>query len=103
MKLEAHVNMHLQSYVKKTRGIDADLTELDARGDRHRAKIGALNRKQARQGELNSRVEERMARMGAAETRINGVFGLHRRRLEPRFSGILGRVSATGRARRRWP
>ena len=62
-RLEAHTNVHIQSYVKKMREVDADLTELDARGDRHRNKLGAIGRKLSRQEEFNRRVEQRMEEM----------------------------------------
>ena len=56
-RLEAHTNVHIQSYVKKMHGVDADLTELDARGDRHCNELGALGRKLSWQEEFNRRVE----------------------------------------------
>ena len=62
-RLEAHTNVHIQSYVKKMRGVDTDLTELDARGDRHRSELGAIGRKLSRQEEFNRRVEQRMEEM----------------------------------------
>ena len=55
-RLEAHTNVHIQSYVKKMRGVDADLTELDARGDCHRSELGAIGRKLLQQEEFNRRV-----------------------------------------------
>jgi hypothetical protein len=62
-RLEAHTNVHIQSYVKKMRGVDCDLEELDRRGHRHRSELDSLKRKQSMQEDFNRRVEERMQEM----------------------------------------
>ena len=64
-KLEAHTNVHIQSYAKTIQWIDFDLTELNNCGDRHRNKFGVIGRKLSRQEDFNCWVEQRMEEMEA--------------------------------------
>ena len=58
--LEAQLNKHLSMYVKKTRGVDADLTLLGKRADRQCSELNLLSRKEKRQEAFNRHMEERL-------------------------------------------
>ena len=44
-RLEAHTNVHIQSYVKKMRGVNCDLKELNRCGNRHHSELDSFKRK----------------------------------------------------------
>ena len=52
-RLEATVHKYLCLYVKKTTGIDADLTLLGERSNRHRDELNSLKRKRKKQEAFN--------------------------------------------------
>ena len=52
-RLEATVHEHLHLYIKKTTGIDADLTLLGERSNRHRDELNSLKRKRKKQEAFN--------------------------------------------------
>ena len=58
--LEATVHEHLCLYVKKTAGINADLTLLGERSNRHRDKLNSLERKRQKQEAFNCHMEAKM-------------------------------------------
>ena len=58
--LEATVHEHLHSYVKKTTGINADLTLLGERSNHHCDKLNSLKRGRKRQEAFNCCMEAKM-------------------------------------------
>ena len=58
--LEATVHKHLHSYIKKTTGIDADLTLLGERSNCHHDELNSLERKRQKQEVFNRCMEAKM-------------------------------------------
>ena len=95
--LEATVHEHLCSYVKKTTGIDADLTLLGERSNCHCDELNSLERKRKKQEVFNCRMEARMLDLeGMIEGQANHIAELEeevmilRSRKECKCGGVAG-------------
>ena len=103
--LEATVHEHLRSYIKKTTGIDADLTLLGERSNHHRDELNSLKRKKKKQEAFNRHMEAKMLDLeGTIEGQADCIAELEeevtilRSKKECKCGGVAGSMPGSGSA-----
>ena len=103
--LEATVHEHLHSYVKKTTGINADLTLLGERSNHHCDKLNSLERRRKKQEAFNHHMETKMLDLegtieGQADciAELEGEVAILRSRKECKCGGVAGLALGSGSA-----
>ena len=104
-RLEAMVHEHLQSYIKKTIGIDANLTLLGERSNHHCDELNSLERRRKKQEVFNRCMEAKMLDLeGMIEGQADHIAELEdevtilRSRKECKCGGAVGSGSGSGSA-----
>ena len=99
------VHEHLCLYVKKTTGIDADLTLLGERSNCHHDELNSLERRRKKQEVFNCRMEVKILDLeGTIEGQVDCIVELEdevailRSRKECKCGGIAGSTSGSGSA-----
>ena len=103
--LEAIIREHLCSYVKKTTGIDANLTLLGERSNCHCDELNSLERRRKKQEAFNHRMEAKMLDLeGMIEgqtdhiTELEDEVAILRLRKECKCGGVAGSALGSGSA-----
>ena len=104
-RLKAMDHEHLHSYVKKTTGIDANLTLLGERSNCHRDELNSLERRRKKQEAFNYCMEAKMLDLeGTIEGQADHIAELEdevailRSRKECKCRGVAGSASGSGSA-----
>ena len=103
--LETTVHEHLYSYVKKTTGIDADLTLLGERSNHHCDEFNSLERRRKKQEAFNCCMEAKMLDLeGMIEGQADRIAELEeevtilRSKKECKYRGVAGLALGSGSA-----